>query len=115
MMPWNHELQHKTETSSDREYIVNWTRPETGAQVAMSTRFPNAPEYSDLLRTICHQAIEMLPNTGLNELYTSLGEMIEFYSEENSIYYGKTLLSVTTLPARKGSTYERTPFQIDED
>ena len=112
---WNQKLQHKTETAGVREYIVDWVRSGTGAQVSMSTRFLNVPEYSDILRSTCHQAIEILPDEGLNELCTSLGEMLEFYNEEKSINNEKVLPNLTTQPALKGSTYERIPFHIEED
>ncbi len=115
MKLWNQKVPHKTETEGVREYVVDWVRPGTGAQLSMSTRFLNAPEYSDILRGICHQAIEILPDEGLNELCTSLGEMLEFYDEKKSINIEKALLNIITQPALNGTTYERIPFHIDED
>lgn len=104
-----------TETTGVRAYITNAVRPGTGAQVTVFATFVNSPEYSDVLRIACHQAIEMLTNEGVEELSVSLGEILEFYDYDNTMAKNTALPFLKSQPALKGSTYERVPFHIDED
>lgn len=115
MKRWSQELLRDPDTKGVVEYAASWVRPGSGAQVTMQTRFLYAPEFSDALRSVCHQAIEALPDEGLGELCSTLGEMFEFYKERSIARQDKLPSPLTTMPALAGSTYERLPFHIEKD
>jgi len=116
MMPWNqNQLNNLSITEGVNKFATTWIRAGE-MQLTLSASFnEDGPAYDDIVRIVCHHAIENIPNDGLTELCETLGEMIEFYGEREIHNPTASLPLIDTVTATEGNEYNRQPFHISDE
>lgn len=104
------------------DIAIQWSRDVPGGQFAHQLRFdpmqtgadPRGVAMAALARFVCHVMVDEVPERGLVELYESLKDLYQFYSEKADEPRA-ALPSTRQIHATVGRMLDRPGFQLEPD
>ncbi len=106
-----------TTSAGEDALVLEWRRPDTGAQVAVSTVVTELVDRrEELVRLSCHYLVDLVPTPGLAELCEMYRQLIEFYSQRTIRDDHEMMLPhLAKRVAVAGETYQRPQFTLDDE